>query len=480
MRCPMHLRFPLAQLAKEQVEAIHAAALDILERFGVGVEDPQVADELAARGCVPLDNGRIRIPADVVERTLRDTPPELAVSAVNGETRTLRAGTLCTHSTGGAPWMLDTATGKRRAAATEDLVACIRVMNRMDMLDFPCSLLYPADMPDEITQFLQAAALFRHSEKPVFCPGVSTPGNARYIAELFRLIGPCGADGNPPGIVGISPQSPLFWPKEITDATRLLAETGVPVSILAAPMGGLTAPMTVAGCVAQCHAEILAFAVYCRSVRPTLPLLYGARCFFPNMRSGQTILGLPETGIAGGMSAQLAARIGLPSDIYGIAGGSCDFDEQTGYEKMLNGLIPALSGANMITGFGSMASVMGGSPEQLVVDNEIVAMIRRTLRRCAVGERALGLEALAAVIENGETFLEQEHTVDSLRDGEVFQPRLNFADSWQQRDEQPSLIAKAGGIVRDILSEEVRPVLRDDQEAELRKLIAAARREFGV
>ena len=53
---------------------------------------------------------------------------------------------------------------------------------------------------------------------------------------------------------------PLFLPKEITDTMRHIIGAGIPTSILSAPVAGYSSPITVIGCIAQCHTEILAAA----------------------------------------------------------------------------------------------------------------------------------------------------------------------------------------------------------------------------
>ncbi|MDR1021292.1 MAG: trimethylamine methyltransferase family protein, partial [Synergistaceae bacterium] len=350
------------------------------------------------------------------------------------------------------------------------------LMNAVDGLDIPCALMYPSDVPDEISQFLQSAILFRHSEKPVYCPGVSTPLNAKYIAEIFKTL---GSGEKNIGVAGVSPTSPLFWPKEITDSARILSEIAVPISILAAPMAGMTAPFSVVGCVALCHAEILAFAAYCKLVNPKVPLIYGARPFFAGMRVGQVLLGLPETGVASGMSAQMAARCDMPSDVYGIAGTGCGFDEQTGYEKMMNGLLPALSGASMITGSGSLGSAMCGSLEQILIDGEIALMIKKAVMEREIDDDALGMEAIDEALGENGNFMDKLHTVERLRKGEVFEPRLGFANgamSWYQEDRK-SLRERAADAAGKILAAERKPVMSEAQEKELDAITGAAERE---
>ena len=141
-------------------------------------------------------------------------------------------------------------------------------------------------------------------------------------------------------------------------------------------------------------------------------------------------MGLPETGISSALAVQLASSLGFMTDVYGLSCTSCALDEQAGYEKMINALLPSMAGATMITGIGSLASVMCCSLSQLVLDNEIMAMIRKAQRPFTIDEESLGLDGLEYVINDGESFLEQEHTVEALQNKEVFEPTIGFDSVW--------------------------------------------------
>jgi trimethylamine--corrinoid protein Co-methyltransferase len=463
----------LKLLSDEQISYVHESALRIIERFGVIVEDAAVKDLLLSRGCVEIE-GRVAFTRDFVESSVGGLPSSVALRSANGAATELGGGKLLCHSTGGAPWIIDSASETHRQASMDDLINCVRVMNRTKGLDLPCALVYPSEIPSRITQFTQSAALFRYSEKPVMCPGVSTSGSAKYIGELFKLL------GNDCGIVGISPESPLFWPKEITDSAGIFAEIGAPLSVLAAPMAGMTAPVTTVGCVTMCHAEILAFAAFCGAINPHAPVIYGARAFSANMRTCQVAVGLPETGIASAMSALLARKCGLPSDVYGVGCTSCDMDEQAGYEKMMNGLLPALAGADMITGFGSLASVMCGSLEQIVIDDEIVLMIKKICSGYEADDDTIGFSAIGEVLSEDGNFLADEHTVEHLKKGAIFSPVIGFNGqliNWTD-DGKPRIAEKARAAVKDIIAEKPRVVLSEALDKEIGKLEAAAKKEL--
>lgn len=469
----------LNYVSEEQIEKLHQYGMEILKKLGMRVEDPMIRKLLCEHGCTEKGD-RIFFTDTLIGDMLKAQKGRVTMtSAVTGMKKEMEIGKTFVHSTGGAPWIADMKTGKRRNGMLTDLIDTIRVMNQLPELDLPCALVYPSEIPSAVTQLKQTATMLKYSHKPIYGPGISVASNAKYIAELFKVYGGSSLADNPIGMVGISPESPLFLPKEITDTMSHIVRAGIPVSILAAPMGGLTSPLSVAGTVAQAHAEILAFACVSYLMNPDCVLFYGSRTFFANMKNSQSILGLPETGISSALAVQLANHCDFLSDVYGLSCTSCAMDEQAGYEKMINAMLPGLAGATLITGFGSTASVMCCSLSQLVLDNEIIAMIRKAKKPFTITEDELGFESLEYVINDGETFLEQEHTIDHLH-GEVFQPSIGFDSVWADwiKCGEIPLTERAADRALELIQNDEIPETKPEITAEVEKILAAAEKEL--
>ena len=468
----------IVYLNEAQLEKLHRSGVEILQTFGMRIEDPEIRKMLADRGCT-VEGDRVKFTDELIDATVKNQKSKVTMTTRNGYAVNFELGKTFSHSTGGAPFISDALTGKRREAKMSDLIDTIKVMNQCDNLTIPCALCYPSDIPSAVTQLEQTAAMLKYSKKPIYGPGLSSATNAKYIAELFKLY--CNGDlqENPIGMVGISPESPLFLPKEITDTMRHIIGAGIPTSILSAPVAGYSSPITVIGCIAQCHAEILAFAAVAYLINPKCVLFYGSRTFFPSMRTSQCAMGLPETGISSAICAQLATHLGWMSDVYGLTCSSCAPDEQAGYEKMINGLLPAMAGATLVTGFGSTASVMCCSLAQLVMDDDILGMIYRAQRACEVDEDSLGFDAIDEVINDGEIFLGTEHTVMHSR-SEIWLPNVGFDGSWAdwtKMGEVP-LTELAQKKALDMLKKEAENPADDSLDAEAAKILEAARKEL--
>jgi len=469
----------LRMLDEEEIGQIRQASLEILDRFGARVDDPLLRDRLHDYGC-RIEGDRVYFPAQVVEKTLANVRKEVSFVSRSGRRAVAGPGQVLSHSTGGIPNIIDPQSGRTRLATLEDFRQAVRLMDHLEELDMPCALFYPDDIPGQISQVKQAEQLLRYSTKPVYGPGISSPGEARYIAQLYAAFaGGRSLREDPIGLVGISPISPLIFPREITDTIAVIVGAGIPTVMLCAPVAGISAPLPLAGGVAQTNAEMLAFAVIAATTDPRTPLFYGSRLNYPNMKNGYSIWGLPEVGIGSAMAAQVAASYGFLSDVYGLACSSCTFDNQAGYEKAINGLLPVTAGANLISGFGSMANLMVSSQEQLVIDNELFAMLRRVKRGAAVNEDTLGLAVTETVLAGGN-YLEQEHTVRHLRAGELFIPRLGFDRSWTEWATSGAADIRAAARERagKILAEDNYQPLDAALDRETAQILAAASREL--
>lgn len=417
-------------LDQSEIERIHEASLYILTEFGVKLDAAGLKAKLQEYGCT-LHGDRVRFSPQLLDKALGGIRGSFTLKSPAGRELIINRQSALAHPGGGMPFIFDFETGAIRKAACPDLEAAARLVNCLDQLDLTSAFVYPQDSPPPISQLRQCEILLRCSEKPLFGIGISSPEEASFLVELFKIFA-CSQGGRPPsfpGIVGISPLSPLYYPESITAGMETVVGAGIPTAIFVAPIAGISAPLTIAGAVAQMNASMLAFTAMAYLINPETPLVYAARLNFANMKSGHANWGLPDLGVAGAVAVQMASRYGFISDVYGLSTASCAYDGQSGFEKMNNALLPYLSGANILSGSGALANLSVASLEQLAIDNEILALLRKIGRGVVVDSDTLALEVIADVISGGE-FLSQEHTVRHLRGGEIFIPQLCYEGSW--------------------------------------------------
>lgn len=456
----------LNMLPENAVALIHEASLEVLNRVGVRVEDPVMREQLYGSGCV-IEKERVKFPPDFIQEVCAGISRLITLTYPPGTRIEIGSGNTLTHPTGGMPFVLDMETGNRRLGRTRDLINMTQLINDLNQIDINCAMLFLDDVPAEINEIKQCEILLRYSRKPLYILAGSE-NKARYIVELFRAA--AGLSNNQQeghkGLVGISPESPLNFPQSITDVMRVIISAGLPAVMLPAPLVGFTAPMTLAGGLVQQNASMLAFTAIASQIKPATPLIYGARLAFANMRTGNSIWGLPNVGMAGAYSVQIADYYGFVSDVYGLSCSSCIHDTQAGYEKMANGLLPLMAGAGMISGLGGLASLTVASNEQLVIDNEIMRVLRKIIRGIKINKDTLAVDVIAAAAEN-QPYLFQEHTLRYLRNDEVFIPDLGFDGMWDAWENQGrwDIRQKAGQKVHQLLDstpEDLQPYETND------------------
>jgi len=229
---------------------------------------------------------------------------------------------------------------------------------------------------------------------------------------------------------------------------------GIPVTCAPAPIAGATAPATLAGTLAQMHAEALAGVAISQVLSPGAKVLYGAVPMTMDLRNMELAMGSVEMTMMNAAAVQLAKRYSLP--IYG-SGGLTEAkrpDIQAGIEEGFSNLTVAMAGADCIhLAAGILDSGNSISYEQFVIDNEIIGIIRRLLTGIKVNEDTLGFSVIEKVGPGGN-YVTEDHTAEHMMN-EFFYPNLsvrcNF-DIWEERG-RPNMLSRAHELVQRILGD---------------------------
>jgi trimethylamine--corrinoid protein Co-methyltransferase len=254
------------------------------------------------------------------------------------------------------------------------------------------------------------------------------------------------------------------------------------VAISPEAIAGATAPVTLAGLLAQQNANILAHITLAQIFRPGAPLLYGTVSTIANMRSGTVALGSVETGLITAAAAQMARYYGLPCRSVGASTDSKLEDLQAGLERTAT-LIPAvLAGVDFVTCGGTLDGTLLESEALLMLDDELCGAILRMQQGIGVEEDALAVDLIEQVGFSGN-YLAESHTVRHFRQ-EHFIPSLlprEPYDIWL-RDGAQSALDLAKERVREILAQheprDLDPAMVRDLEDYREKVASRALDEF--
>jgi trimethylamine--corrinoid protein Co-methyltransferase len=458
-------------LSENEVEDIHLASLRVLEQTGIILTHPEAREILSSFGAVVKDQF-VLFPPNLVEEMVSKSSSKVSIRGRGGSVKTLGDGSLHWHNLGGARDIYDARTSTHRKAVVEDLQDCTRLLDALEGVTTITPFFTPLDVPGH----LMSLAMYRYAlpctTKPLQGPGVQTSQEVDYAVRMAGVI------GNPVEMfsLSVSPVSPLHLPDDAAAAIIQIARYGIPFAPLPCPTSGTTAPFSIAGSVVQQNAEILAAIVLANLVHPGLPVVYCGRLAMMEPRTGISVWGGVELGLASAATVQVGHRYGFPVNVYGFSTNSHTLDIQNGFERSLNALIPALAGADELSGIGEMEAGIMGSFAQIVCDNEIAGSVRRVLRGFEVNQDSLAIDVIAQAIRGSHNFLGQKHTLRYLKGGEVLLTTLAERGTWESWESsgRVGMASRAQSVADQILQTHEVPPLSLDQEHELDEILNEA------
>ncbi|HSB65949.1 MAG TPA: trimethylamine methyltransferase family protein [Anaerolineales bacterium] len=457
------------------VEAVHLATLRILAETGITLTHSQAREILTSAGAT-IEGDRVLLPPALVEEQLAKATTKVTIRGRGGSTKTLGDGSLHWHNLGGARDIYDPSTGIHRSAVMQDIKDCTRLLDALDSVTTITPFFTPQDVPGHLMSLAMYRFAIPYTTKPLQGPGVQTAEEVHFAVRMASVIGP----PNEIFSLSVSPVSPLKFPNDSAAAILEIAQNGIPFGPLPCPTAGTTAPFSIAGAVTQQNAEILASIVLAQLVHPGLPIIYCGRLAMMEPRTGISVWGGVELGIASAATVQIGHKYGLPVNVYGFSTNSHTLDIQNGFERSLNAIIPALAGADELSGIGEMEAGVTGSFAQIVCDNEIAASVRRVKRGFEVSDDSMAVDEIASAMKGSHNFLGQKHTMRYLRSGEVLLTSLAERGSWEtwETHGRMGMAERAQAEAAKILkNHEVSP-LTSDQERELDDILNEADRKL--
>jgi len=458
-------------MSVSDIEAVHSSSLRVLAETGIILTYPEAREILSGAGAM-IENNRVLLPPSLVEEQVSKSTSKITIRGRGGSVKTLGDQSPHWHNLGGARDIYDAGTGNRNKAMLKDLQDTTRLLDALDGVTTITPFFTPQDVPGH----LMSLAMYRHAipntTKPLQGPGVQTALEVQFAIEMAAVIGPPAEVFS----LSVSPVSPLNFPNDSAAAIIEIARNGIPFAPLPCPTAGTTAPFSIAGAVTQQNAEVLAAIVLAQLVHPGLPVIYCGRLAMMEPRTGLSVWGGVELGLASAATVQIGHRYGLPVNVYGFSTNSHTLDIQSGFERSLNAILPALAGADELSGIGEMEAGVMGSFAQIVCDNEIAASVRRLIKGFEITEDSLAVDVISSIMRGTHNFLGQKHTMRYLRAGEVLLTSLAERSSWENWEAhgRQGMAERAQSEAMNILQNHQVPPLSDDQERELDEIFVEA------
>ncbi|HZQ07301.1 MAG TPA: trimethylamine methyltransferase family protein [Anaerolineae bacterium] len=393
-------------------------AIAILENPGVIFQWTPALQLLADFGAeVNFETNTAHIPASLVERALKTAPREFFLYDAQGNPRVRYGGDTIHFDPGSsALWMYDSVTHDYRPPDTQDFIQYARLANHLPAFDAISTAFIPQDVPSDMSDLYRLYLCLRCSEKPIVT-GAFTVQTMSVMRELLSIsAGSYDAlKQKPRAVFDVCPTPPLQWSDNTSSNIIEGAQHSIPIELVAVPLSGAAAPITLIGSVVQHIAENFSGLVLHQCAHAGAPIVFGGAPSIFDMRMGVTPLGALESSMMSCATAQVAQHLALPTHGYLALSDTKLPDMQAGWETGMSALLGALAGVNMMSGAGLLDSAAAFSLEKMVADAEVIAMARRAAQGIAPVETGTFALDMLRAIGPGGTFLDSEQTYRRYR-----------------------------------------------------------------
>ncbi len=465
----------LRVLDEEQAKAIHLATLEILESTGVRVYEEEALSLLRDVGAqVDFADQRVRFPPWLIEKLVAQAPDRFSWYARDPQKTVHFEGTrVCFGPAAGAVNVLDS-SGRRRPASIQDAYDFCRLVDALDYVEEGHCVVYPTDVIPGTAHAHMLAAMAKYSSKPFRARprGKEESRDSLRVAELL-VGGREELKRRPIMFANINPVSPLQHAREMVEGILEFARAGIPVCLSPQVQAGTTGPATLAGTLVQHNAEVLSGVAIAQAASPGVPVIYGCVTSVSDMRTGGFAYGAIEAALLNVASTELARFYRLPSRATSGFTESKVLDYQCALESAMSNLMVAISGPNYIQGAaGGLESSLTASYEKMVIDNEMLGMVARAMRRVAVTGDTLAIDLIKKVGPAGH-YLSELHTRRYFRQ-EIFAPQLMDRmpyEAWKEAGGK-DLVARAREKAQSLLANHQPQLLEPALVQEIDRLVA--------
>lgn len=454
-----------SRLTREQCERLHQASLQILERIGARLFEPEAIELIKKAGARVDDGNRVRIPARLVEQALSSVPRRVVLHNRNGDPVMPLEGSRTFFGTGSDCLnIVDHRTGQRRPAVLPDVVEGITVCDALENVDFVMSMFLPSDVNQQIADRYQMEVMLNRTTKPLVFVAYDLAGCVDAVEMAEAVAGGAPALREKPFVACyVNVTTGLLHNAEALQKLLYLAGKGLPALYIPVVSSGTTGPMTMAGTIALANAGVLTGILLSQLKREGAPVIVPG--FGGDALDMRTMVDPYCTPDPKGMAEALAHFYGLP--MFSLAGASDTKlpDQQASIEAALTMVIEALAGGHLVHDLGYLESGLTGSLTQLALCDEIATWIRHFTRDVEISDETLALDLIEQAGPGGQ-YLEFKHTQRHFR--ERYYPRLI------ERDNYTGWVNKGSKTMAERAAERVASILETHTPRPLPPDVAAA------
>jgi len=424
----------LSWFSSSQLEEIHSATIDVLERAGVRVDHDESLKLLKEAGCLVKDRV-VKIPGWMIDEAIRVAPSKINIYNREGQTAMSLESNRTYYGTGSdLPFHLDLESGVRRNSVKQDVVNAARVIDHLPNLDFAMSYGIPRDVQADRGDLHQFAALTLNCAKPIIFTAFNED-NLKIIIDMAAAAAGSHEDlrEKPFLILYDEPISPLIHTREGMAKMFTCIEYGVPVIYTPGVVAGGTCPVTKAGTIVQMNAESLSGLLIAQLKKKGAQVIIGGGATPMEMNSTATLYGSPDAAMNYCAMSELARFYKLPNFTEAGCSNAPVPDAQAGMEASMGLLLNQLCGANLVHDVGYLDGGKTGSLPFLAMCDDFISAARYIGAGTAINPETIGVDNIVGVGPSGH-YLGEEHTMKHFRN-EIWMPTIfnrMMYETWEQ------------------------------------------------
>ena len=402
--------------SKQDAQRMIDATFDLMSQTGISFDPlPRLMDQLSDAGCKVSPGGLVKFPVELIRRSLDSVAKNVRLWSRDG------SGFIeidCQHT-----WFIpgmtnikvyDRETGEARDSNREDLATVTLVSDALENIDavcISCKNVEESNIHGEIDEF---RVLAENTTKPLLylCEFAESLGVVIDMAAAIR--GGRKELVEKPYFMHCVTPLPLYYAKPHIEQLIESVEAGIPVSAGTVTIGGVTAPITIAGCVVHSLANDLAAIVLSQVIRESSFCVGSSDASFMEVATGA--IGAPSQSALAEMAMCEISRILEIPRVTSTAGWSLArrFNQDSAAEISSNMMQAFYSRPAICPYMGTLDEGITFSLHGLLLGDELAGQLRSMWRGIEVSDEMLALDLTRTEGPRGN-YLAHEHTAKYCR-----------------------------------------------------------------
>jgi trimethylamine--corrinoid protein Co-methyltransferase len=313
--------FSLNVFSDDELDEIHLATLEVLEKTGLYVEDEEAVEIFHGGGAIVNKSKKIvKMPPYLVEDSIRTAPSKVILAGRDSNNdMVIESNRVGFTNFGEGLNIIDPFTGELRKTVKSDVADSARLVDYLSDIDVYERAVGASDVPEKVCQIHCAEASLSNTTKHVFISPMDGFQLQKIIDIASAVVG--GKDKlkeRPIISLDTCPVSPLRLIRDCCEIIIGSARNNVLTMVCSMAMAGGSSPISLAGTLVQHNAEVLGGLVLSQLTRKGTPFMYGSSTTAMDLKYGTAVVGTPECAKINAAVAKMAKYYLLPCWVAGL------------------------------------------------------------------------------------------------------------------------------------------------------------------